>query len=192
MLFACNTTGKYDAYLDTQIGLSKNEFISSWGATNSMKLSNQQELFSYERQYGDKSYEQESEKTGLITTSVETIEDVLIQRCTTNFLIDNGKIVKWGHSGNNCVLEDAIVVEELKKNIGLNKEKLVSKWGKPKFSIKLDTTTDVLTYYYSRSTFTQSIQECFTNFTLKNGKVAKIAQRGNGCKSANKNIYIKR
>ena len=287
---------EYNKYLDTKIGISKNNLISSWGATKSIKINDRQELFSYERWYGtDKTdcggvgqthyvvfnkhkvnddislslvdgmnYSSNNFDTidtvyvPIIKNNIHympklyalknkmkyTINDSLVSvgnfsvntfikisdiifffapktqkikcpdsydkcdidivqltkldlpfKCITNFLVEDGKIIKWSHNGNSCILTDkASTNDNLNVNIGLNKIQLIGKLGQPKFFVKLDNNTEVLTYYdnkqvsydYYGQKINYIVAECFTNFTLKNNKVEKITQRGNGCINSNK------
>lgn len=118
----CATTAKYEAKLNTWIGVSEDALIASWGVPDK----------TYEMQDGKKAIEYKRRSTietggyayttpqttyysgkmgnqtysGTSTTYTTEIEPVRKHRffCRTSFIIDNnGKIESWHHEGNDCV-----------------------------------------------------------------------------------------
>lgn len=123
-LCGCATTAKYEAKLNTWVGVSEDALIASWGvpdktyATSSGKKAVQyvhketvrtggytyttpQTTYS-SGTIGDKSYNGTSTQ---YVTAIEPVQKYKLS-CKTSFVIDNsGKVESWHHEGNDCVAE---------------------------------------------------------------------------------------
>ena len=121
-LFGCASTVKYEAKLNTWIGVSEDSLVASWGVPNkTYNLGDGKKALEFVRketvQTGGYSYAtpQRNYYSGTIgnrsfngtsVTQVETIQPVQRYKlsCKTSFIIDkNGKVESWHHEGNNCV-----------------------------------------------------------------------------------------
>jgi hypothetical protein len=122
LLSGCATTAKYEAKLNTWVGVSEDFLIAAWGApditydmrdgkkaiayvhkntiqTGGYRYTAPQTTY-YSGTVGDKSY------SGTSTAYVTETEPVQRYKlyCKTSFIINNnGKIEGWHHEGNNCV-----------------------------------------------------------------------------------------
>ena len=121
-LSGCATTAKYEAKLNTWIGLSEDSLITSWGVPNKeYHLSDGKKAIEFVRkntvQAGGYTYmvPQTTYQTGRIgnqaysgTTTTYVTETEPIRKyklsCKTSFIInESGKAESWHHEGNNCV-----------------------------------------------------------------------------------------
>ena len=121
-LSGCATTAKYEAKLNTWIGVSENSIITSWGVPNKeYHLSDGRKAIEFVRknivQTGGYTYmaPQTTYQSGTIggqaysgtsTTYVTEIEPVQRYKltCKTSFIINkDGKAESWHHEGNDCV-----------------------------------------------------------------------------------------
>ena len=122
LVSGCATTAKYEAKLNTWIGVSEDSLIASWGVPDkTYEMGDGKKAIEYVRKntiqsggytyttpqttyhsgkIGDQSY------SGTSTTYVTETEPVRKYRfsCKTSFIITNsGKIESWHHEGNDCV-----------------------------------------------------------------------------------------
>ena len=121
-LAGCATTAKYEAKLNTWIGVSEDSLIAAWGVPDRVyQMSDGKKAIGYVRrdtvQAGGYTYTvpQTTYQTGKIgdqtysgTSTTYVTETAPVQNyrlyCKTSFIIDkNGKIESWHHEGNNCV-----------------------------------------------------------------------------------------
>ena len=109
LLISCSTIAKNDKeyikYLDSQIGLSKVDLISEWGIpTNIKKQNNNTEVLTYVRNYGIKEDITDVSINGEKVDFGENNKVELI--CVVDFVIDNGRVIKYSNSGNSCIEDD--------------------------------------------------------------------------------------
>jgi hypothetical protein len=122
LVSGCATTAKYEAKLNTWIGVSEDSLIASWGVPDkTYEMRDGKKAIEYVRKntvqtggytyttpqttyesgkIGDQSY------SGTSTTYVTGIEPIRKYRlsCKTSFIINNsGKVESWHHEGNDCV-----------------------------------------------------------------------------------------
>ena len=122
VLAGCATVAKYEAKLNTWIGVSEDSLISSWGVPGKeYKLNDGKKAIEFvnkstihtggytymmpQRTYqagtiGDKAY------SGTSTTYVTEVEPIREYKltCKTSFIINSsGKVESWSHKGNDCV-----------------------------------------------------------------------------------------
>ncbi len=121
-LSGCATTAKYEAKLNTWIGISEDSLIAAWGVPDlEYRMSDGKKAIAYIHkdtvQTGGYTYmePQTTYQSGTIgnqtysgTSTTYVTEREPVQRyglsCKTSFIIDtSGKIKNWHHEGNNCV-----------------------------------------------------------------------------------------
>jgi hypothetical protein len=121
-LFGCATTAKYEAKLNTWIGVSEDSLISFWGVPDKeYHLSDGKKAIEFVQkntvQTGGYTYTlpQTTYQAGTIgkqaysgtsTTYVTQTEPMRKYRlsCQTSFIINkSGKVESWHHKGNNCI-----------------------------------------------------------------------------------------
>ena len=121
-LYGCATTAKYEAKLNTWIGVDEDSLISAWGVPDKEYRTNDgKKAVAYVNrnvvQTGGYTYTvpQTAYYSGTIgvksysgTSTQYVTETTPPQRyklyCKTSFLIDkSGKVASWHHEGNNCV-----------------------------------------------------------------------------------------
>jgi len=121
-LSGCASTAKYEAKLNTWIGVSEDSLIASWGVPDkTYNMRDGKKAIEYVHKntvqtggytymtpqttyhsgkIGDKSYSGTSTTYVTETTPVQKYK----LSCKTSFIINNsGKIESWHHEGNNCV-----------------------------------------------------------------------------------------
>lgn len=76
-LSACATRTKYVSYLNSWKGASEKELVETFGIPDGTYEKNGWKYLTYNRQTDD-------------------------EYCKTVFIIENGKIIKWTTSGNDC------------------------------------------------------------------------------------------
>jgi len=122
LVSGCATAAKYEAKLNTWIGVSEDSLIASWGVPDkTYEMGDGKKAIEYVHKntiqsggytyttpqttyhsgkIGDKSY------SGTSTAYVTEIEPMRKYRlsCKTSFIINNsGKVESWHHEGNDCV-----------------------------------------------------------------------------------------
>jgi hypothetical protein len=121
-LSGCATTAKYEAKLNTWIGVSEDSLIASWGVPDKeYHLNDGKKAIEFVHkntvQTGGYSYTvpQTTYQAGTIgnqayngtsTTYVTEIEPIRKYKlsCQTSFIINSSrKVESWHHEGNNCV-----------------------------------------------------------------------------------------
>ena len=121
-LSGCATTAKYEAKLNTWIGVNEDSLVSSWGVPNkTYTMSDGKKAIEYAHketvQTGGYTYTtpESTYQSGTIgnkpysgTSTTNVTETVPVQNyklsCKTTFIINNsGKVESWSHDGNNCV-----------------------------------------------------------------------------------------
>ncbi len=122
ILSGCATTAKYEAKLNTWIGVNEDSLIASWGVPDKeYHLSDGKKAIEFVNknivQTGGYTYTmpQTTYQSGTIgnqsysgtsTTYVTEVEPIRKYKlsCNTSFIINkNGKVESWQHKGNNCV-----------------------------------------------------------------------------------------
>jgi len=122
LVSGCATTAKYEAQLNTWIGVSEDALIAAWGAPDSTyDMQGGKRAISYVRkttvQSGGYTYTRPQTVyqsgtlggqpySGKVDTYVTEVVPVQNQRfyCKTSFIIgQSGKVESWHHEGNNCV-----------------------------------------------------------------------------------------
>ncbi len=122
LVSGCATTVKYEAKLNTWMGVSEESLIAAWGVPDKeYRMSDGTKAIAYIHkdtiQTGGYAYTmpQTTHQTGTIgnqtysgttTTYVTATEPVQRYKifCKTSFIIDkSGKVKSWHHQGNNCV-----------------------------------------------------------------------------------------
>lgn len=100
ILISCATQGKYQKRLDTWLGHSENELVSSLGIPNG----------SYEREINNKKVKYltyNSTRNQYIPNGNHIGPGLngnfVGKHCTTSFAIEDDKIVSWKYDGNDCV-----------------------------------------------------------------------------------------
>ena len=118
----CATTAKYEAKLNTWIGVSEDSLIASWGVPDkTYEMRDGKKAIEFARKntvqsggytyttpqttyesgkIGDQSY------SGTSTTYVTTTEPIRKYKlfCSTSFIINSsGKVESWHHEGNDCL-----------------------------------------------------------------------------------------
>jgi hypothetical protein len=121
-LYGCATTAKYEAKLNTWIGVNEDSLISGWGVPDkqyNMKDGKKAVEYIHKNtvQTGGYTYTEPrtiyhsgtiGNKTYSGTSTHYVTETTPIQRyklyCRTTFIIDqSGKVESWHHEGNDCV-----------------------------------------------------------------------------------------
>jgi hypothetical protein len=121
-LSGCATTAKYEAKLNTWIGVSEDSLVAAWGVPHkAYNLNSGKKAIEYVHkdtvQTGGYTYTtpQTTYQSGMIgdkpysgtsTTYVTETEPMRKYKlsCKTSFIINNtGKVESWHHEGNNCV-----------------------------------------------------------------------------------------
>jgi hypothetical protein len=121
-LYGCATIAKYEAKLNTWIGVSEDSFIASWGVPDkTYDMRDGKKAIEYVHkntvQTGGYTYTtpQTTYQSGTIgnetysgTSTTYVRETTPVQKyklsCKTSFIINNsGKVESWHHEGNNCV-----------------------------------------------------------------------------------------
>jgi len=122
LLGGCASTAKYEAKLNTFIGVSEDSLIAAWGVPDKeYRLNDGKKAVEYVRkntvQTGGDTYTvpRTSYHSGTIGdktysgTSTEYVtETIPVQKyklsCRTSFVIGTGgKVESWHHEGNNCI-----------------------------------------------------------------------------------------
>ena len=82
-LSACATGAKYEAYLDSLIGISKDDIMEGLGKPNEEYTANGKEFLTYKNNHGYSEY----------GTRIY---------CDTTYILKDGKMVSWKYKGNTC------------------------------------------------------------------------------------------
>ena len=119
LVISCSTIPKddeeYVEYLDSQIGLSKVDLISEWGIPTEIKKQNDNtEILTYIRNYGVKEDIVDVSINGKKVDFGENNKVELV--CVVDFIIDNGRVIKYSNSGNSCVENDLKLFPLLQAN----------------------------------------------------------------------------
>lgn len=109
-LVSCTNTKNYEANLDTWIGKSEKELVTAWGIPDKQyQLDQNTKMISYISR--DTAVYPGSPSTCFGTVSGNTVVSncggsfpptIQSYYCETIFTLDNGRISRWGHKGNNC------------------------------------------------------------------------------------------
>ena len=100
------TTGKFEAVLDSWVGSSADELVSSWGAPNGVYEKNDGgRVLTYTRSH-QSTFEGTTKTTvdawGQATTTTTPGTDITL-RCKTTFVVSStGRITSWSAEGNDC------------------------------------------------------------------------------------------
>ena len=104
------TTGKFEAVLDSWVGSSADELVSSWGTPNGVYEKNDGgKVLTYFRSHqstfaGTTSTNTTVDAWGYPTTTTSTIggSDITLT-CKTTFVVSSSdRITSWSYEGNNC------------------------------------------------------------------------------------------
>ena len=104
------TTGKFEETLDSWVGGSEDELVSSWGAPNGVYDKNDGgKVLTYFRSHqstfeGTTSTKTTYDSSGYATTTTSTTPGTDITlTCKTTFVVSStGRITSWSYQGNNC------------------------------------------------------------------------------------------
>ena len=104
-LAACATEANYEAALAQWMGASEETLVSAWGIPDkTYQLSPQKKLISYFRR--SVTYDQTPVQCRMSAGGMTNCYGGDIWRnvyaCETIFTLENGKVTRWGHKGNDC------------------------------------------------------------------------------------------
>ena len=108
----CATVQKYEGYLQQWVGKKENQLISHWGVPDSSyKMDDGTKIITYKKNNdmlvgGDVvnsncSYDWYGRQS---CSAYRTPSYVVHYGCKTNFIIKDGVVQNWKHSGNSCTM----------------------------------------------------------------------------------------
>jgi len=94
ILTGCATEAKYQAYLDSLIGISKDNIVEGLGKPDEEYTANGREFLTYKTNHGNSVYVNKY-GSGYSTP----------RYCNTTYILEKGKMVSWKYNGNTCRMD---------------------------------------------------------------------------------------